>query len=99
MNKISKLLMWFFGIGVTLCLFAGAASLIGFVVAFCVGGNLAAEICVFIHKTYFPVIIRFTAVSAGVGLIGMYMRNLHALSVASKDDDKEKDTNTKESEQ
>lgn len=89
MKKITNIIVTVFGIGVMLCLFAGGLAFIGFVIAGCIGGETATEICVFIHKVYFPVVIRITSIVVGMGLIGMYMGRVKALSI-SKDDSAEK---------
>lgn len=76
-------MLWIFGVGVTVCVLAGALSLIGFLVAFCIGGETAAEICVFIHKEYFPWVIKATSVFTGFGLVGMYLNKTRSLSLKS----------------
>lgn len=81
MKKVSDILLKIFGIGVLLALFAGAISLLGFVVAMFIGGETATAICVFIHKTYFPYVIKFTSVFVGIGLVGMYLSKVKALSL------------------
>lgn len=88
MKKASDILLKIFGIGVLLALFAGALSLLGFVIAMFIGGETATAICVFIHKTYFPYVIKFTSVVVGIGLIGMYLSKVKALSL--KEDTSEK---------
>ncbi len=91
MKKVTNVILWIFGIGVTVCLFAGALSLLGFIVALCIGGDTATEISVFIHKTYFPWVIRFTSIFAGLGLIGMYLSKSKALTVSNDEDEKKKE--------
>lgn len=93
---ISEVILWIFGIGDTCCLFAGAISLIGFIVALCIGGETATEICVFIHKTYFPWVIKFTTVFTGLGLLGMYLTKTQSLSIGKKkkaDEEKKEEEN------
>lgn len=93
MKKISNIILRIFGVGETLCLFAGGLSLLGFIVAFVIGGEVATEICVFIHKTYFPWVIRFTTGFTALGLLGMYLDKVESLTVASdKKDEKAKET-------
>lgn len=82
MKKISNLFLKFFGIGITICLFAGALAFVGFAFALCVGGEVATEICVFIHKSYFPWVIRATSLFAFSGLIGMYLGKDYSLTLA-----------------
>lgn len=74
MEKRNNSFLRIFGVGVTVCLFAGALACVGFLAAFCIGGETATAICVFIHKTYFPWVIRLTSLFSLSGLIGMYVR-------------------------
>lgn len=83
MKKISDIILRIFGIGVTVCLFAGAVAILGFIAALIIGGEIATQICVFIHKTYFPYVIQITSIFVGLGLIGMYMNKIKALTVGT----------------
>ena len=83
MKKISSILLKIFSFGVITALFAGALASVGFGVAICIGGEAATEICVFIHKTYFPWVIKLTSVFVGIGLVGMYFSKIKALALAS----------------
>lgn len=71
---VTDIILTIFSIGVTLCLFAGGLALVGFLVALCIGGETAANLSVFIHKTYFPWVITFTSVFVAFGLVGMYLK-------------------------
>ena len=82
MKKFSDILLKVFSVGVLLILFAGAMTLIGYIVAMFIGGEVATEICVFIHKTFFPYVIRVTSIVVGIGLFGMYLSKMKALSVS-----------------
>ena len=92
MNKVSEILLKVFAAGVILSLFAGAVALLGFIVAMFVGGETATEMCVFIHKQYFPYVIKFTSVFVGFGLIGMYLSKIKALSLAEEKNSAEDNT-------
>lgn len=93
MKKISDIILTIFGVGITVCLFAGGITLLGFIVAMCIGGDVATQICVFIHKTYFPIVIQFASVFTGLGLLGMYLTKKRALTVsAEKQDEQTQDT-------
>ncbi len=89
MKKVGNILLYIFSAGVILCLLAGALSLVGYIAALIIGGETATALCVFIHKQYFPVVIRFTTVFAGVGLLGMYFNKVSALSVKNNSSDQE----------
>ena len=81
MKKISNILSKIFSIGVLLTLFAGALAGLGFIVAFIIGGETATELCVFIHKQYFPIVIQICSVATGCGLLSMYLGKEKALSM------------------
>lgn len=82
-NKIATVLKYVYGIGIAVALFAGALTLIGYIVAFIVGGELATEICVFIYKKIYPVIIYISSVSVLIGLVKMYFAGEKALTSSS----------------
>lgn len=85
-KKIGNILQKIFGWGVFLCLIAGGITFFGFLVALIIGGgegSVAQTIAVWIQKTYFPIVIRCTAISILIGLVGMYFRRESALSITS----------------
>lgn len=79
-EKIVTVLSYIYGIGISVSLFAGALSLIGYIVAFIMGGEAAAAICVFIYKKLYPVIIYISSVSILIGLLKMYVAGEKALT-------------------
>lgn len=85
MNRIGKFFLKIFSIGVLLTLFAGGITIIGFIAALIIGGETATDICVFIHKEYFPWVIRICSVSVTFGLVGMYINKNKALSIDSSE--------------
>lgn len=82
MKKVSDVLLKIFSFGILLALFAGALIVVGFIIAIFIGGETATGICVFIHKTYFPYIIRLTSIFVAFGLVGMYLSKIKALTVS-----------------
>ncbi len=85
MKVISKILLTVFSVGVLLTLLAGALAFVGFIAALIIGGEAATELCVFIHKTYFPYAIRVCSVAVGCGLIGMYFAKMKSLSMEKEE--------------
>ena len=85
MKKISKVLLTIFSVGAIATLFAGGLAFIGYVIALIIGGETATELCAFIHKEYFPWVIKICSISTGFGLIGMYLSKKKALSVETTD--------------
>lgn len=84
MKKISNVLLRVFSIGIVICIFAGGASLIGYIVALIIGGETATDICLFTFKSYLPWVIKFTSIFTGCGLVGMYLNNQNALTAKSE---------------
>ena len=82
MKKAANVLLWIFSYGVLLCLFAGALSFIGYLAALIIGGEQASVLCVWIHKTYFPLVIKATSIFTGCGLVGMYLNKAKALTLS-----------------
>ena len=83
MKKLVNILQKVFSAGILACLFAGALSVLGYVTAMVIGGEMAPAICAFIFKRYFPMVIRAASVFVAVGLLAMYLSNNKALAVES----------------
>lgn len=81
MKKISNILLTIFAIGVIFTLFAGGASVLGYIVALVIGGEKSTNICVSIYTVFFPWVIQICSISVGSGLIGMYLDKKKALTV------------------
>lgn len=85
MKKISNILLTIFSIGIILSLFAGAVSLIIYIIAMFIGGEAATNLCASVFTDYLPWVIKFTSIFVGVGFIGMYFAKIKALSVNQTD--------------
>ena len=73
-KKIASVLEWIVGIAFAVCLFAGGLGFIGFVVAFCIGGDAATEICTWLYKTYYVVLIKIGTYATLVTFLMLYLR-------------------------
>ena len=73
-------------------LFVGGLTFFGYLAALIIGGETAANICHFIYKDLFPILVIITTVMILVGLLAMYLSGEQALT-ASKKKDKEKADN------
>ena len=71
--KTAKVLSYLYGVGITVALFAGALSFLGYVAAMIVGGETATAICVFIYKKVYPILFYISSVSVLLGLLKMYV--------------------------
>jgi len=64
--------------------------LLPFLFALIVGGELAENIAVFLHKQYYPWVIIIGSIAIVIGLIAMYVGKLEGLSVKSVSAEKDK---------
>ena len=72
-ENTAKVLSYVYAIGIAVALFAGALSVFGYLAALIIGGETAVEICDFIYKDYYPVIIYISSISILLGLVKMYL--------------------------
>ena len=50
MKKVIEILLSIFSIGILIALFAGALSFVGYILALCIAGTTATNICTFILR-------------------------------------------------
>lgn len=79
-NKISIFLQFIFGWGIFLALFIGGISFLGYLVALFIGGEIAQNICHFIYKILYPILVYISSISVIIGLVKMYLCGETALS-------------------
>ncbi|MBR5538319.1 MAG: hypothetical protein IKU61_00320 [Clostridia bacterium] len=79
-KKTTDLLRLVFGYGILISLFAGGLTFFGYVAALIIGGETATAICLFIHKTLFPWLIRTSTVMVLLGIVIMYLSGEVALT-------------------
>ena len=72
-KKVADIMGYIYGTGILLAFFAGTLSVVGYIVAFAVGGETATEICVFIYKKFYPILFSFSSVVVLFGLVKMYV--------------------------
>jgi len=90
MKKISDTCKLTFGYGIMIVLFAGGLTVFGYVAALIIGGEVAATICTFIYKKFFPVVIYASTALILFGLVSMYLAGEKSLT-AGKNKNKESD--------
>ncbi len=79
-KNISKIGKVIFGYGIMISLFLGGISFFGYLIALCIGGEIATAICVFCYEKIIPVAIYLASVMVLFGLITMYMAGEVALT-------------------
>lgn len=88
-KKISAVLKTIFGYGIMIALFAGGLTFFGYMAALVIGGEAATAICVFIHKTIMPCIIKLSTIMVLLGLVAMYLNGEMALTSNKKTNKKQ----------
>ena len=85
-QKLLLALRMIFGCSVAITLLGGGLTVLSYVIALIVGGDLAAQICEITYKGIWPVIIKVTNITIVLGLIAMYINGDKALSPSEKKD-------------
>lgn len=86
MKEFGKKLNKLFGYLLWVILIAGGIAGIAFIIFNIIGGGEGSFVetaAAFIQKKYFPIVIRVTAATILVGLVGMYLTGEKALSMDS----------------
>lgn len=83
-EKSLLVLRFVFGTSVAVTLLGGGLTMLSYVVALIVGGDLAAKICEVTYTQVWPVIIKITNITIVLGLIAMYINGEKALSPSEK---------------
>ena len=83
-EKVLLALRTVFGVSVAVTLLGGGLTMLSYVVALIVGGDLAAQICEITYKGVWPVIIKIANITIVLGLIAMYINGDKALSPSEK---------------
>jgi hypothetical protein len=88
-KKIYNVINKIYGILMTASFFAGVLPLIPFIVAIIIGGEVGEAISVFLYKQYYPWVIVVGTIAIIIGLVGMYIAKIEALSVKKTTADEE----------
>lgn len=94
-QKVLPVIRTIFGCSVAITLLGGGLTMLCYVVALIVGGDLAAQICDVTYKQVWPIIIKVANITVVLGLIAMYINGEKALSPSEK---KKKLTNDNDAE-
>jgi len=84
LRKISEVCKLIFGYGIMITLFAGGLTFFGYIAALIIGGKTAANICIWIYKSFIPVVIYASTILILFGLVTMYMAGEKALTPGKK---------------
>ena len=67
-----------------LSLFVGGLTFFGYLIALVIGGDAATEICTFLYKTIFPIVIKTSTIMVLLGIVIMYLNGEVALTSNKK---------------
>ena len=90
-EKIYNALKKTYGITMNIAFWGGIIPLIPFIVAICIGGTTGEAISLFLYKQYYPWVIALASIAVIIGLIGLYVGKIEALSAKSFTKKKEKE--------
>ena len=84
MKRIADVLKTVYGYGIMICLFAGGATVFGYLAALIIGGETAEAICKFLYKGFFPWLIIGAGCIVLLGLIAMYLSKESSMKLDKK---------------
>ena len=73
-KKIATVLEYIIGISLAICLFVGGLGFIGYMVAFCIGGDAAAAICDWLSKVFYKSLIMLSTTTTLFSFLLLYVR-------------------------
>ena len=82
-EKVYYVLKKIYGITMSIAFWGGILPLIPFIIAICIGGTTGEAIALFLYKQYYPWIIALASIAVIIGLIGLYVGKIEALSTKS----------------
>ncbi len=71
---MASVLEWIVGSAFGVCLFVGGLGFIGYVIAFCVGGESATALCTWLYKSFYPILIKIGTISTLITFVMLYLR-------------------------
>ncbi len=83
-KKIATFIKKIYGYGIFACLFLGGLTVLGYIAALLIGGDLATKICEFIYKTMFYWLILSADVFVLLGLVAMYLSGEKSMTILRK---------------
>ena len=82
-EKIYNALKKIYGITMSIAFWGGILPLIPFIAAICIGGTTGEAVSLFLYKQYYPWVIALASIAVIIGLIGLYVGKIEALSTKS----------------
>ena len=73
-KKLASVLEYIIGVALMICLFVGGLGFLGYLVAFCIGGETATEICLWLHGTFYAALIKLSSCTTLCCFLLLYLR-------------------------
>ena len=73
-KKIASALEYAIGIALMVCLFVGGLGFIGYLIAFCIGGETATAICAWLYGTFYAALIKVSSITTLCCFLLLYLR-------------------------
>ncbi len=73
-KKSASVLEIIIGIALIVCLFGGGLGVIGYAVAFCIGGETATAICTWVYKVFYGYIIKLSTITTLLTFLLIYLK-------------------------
>ena len=73
-KKIVTVIEYIIGISLSVCLFVGGLGFIGYMVAFCLGGDAAVAICDWLSKVFYKALIILATSTTLFSFVLLYVR-------------------------
>lgn len=94
-EKIYNILNKIYGVTILIALFAGFLPVFPFIVAIIIGGEIGANISVFLYNEYYVWVVVLASFSVVTGIIAMYIGKRITFSFPKKKEKHVKDNNCK----
>ena len=73
-KKVVTVFEYIIGIALAICLFVGGLGFFGYMIAFCIGGDIAVQICDWLYNDFYKVLIVLATSTTLFSFILMYVR-------------------------
>ena len=73
-QKVSSVLEYIIGVSLLICLFIGGLGFVGYLAAFCIGGDAAMDICAWLYDEFYAFLIKISTYTTLCCFLLMYLK-------------------------
>ncbi|MBE6606054.1 MAG: hypothetical protein E7635_03355 [Ruminococcaceae bacterium] len=73
-KKTAEVLEFVIGVAIMVCLFIGGLGFVGYVIAFCIGGELATTICTWLYTVFYGYLIKLSTITTLFTFLLIYLK-------------------------